>query len=114
MHTTPQLQLHLILHQPNLLPHLESRQPHIRTSIAPKRIPQRAIPATAYLPLYREVHLGELLRLEFCERGVGVGAFGGVFGGDAGGEATGAIFAGAAAFSRGGAAFGCCWAGREG
>lgn len=103
----PHLQLHLIINQPHLLPRLKRRQSHIRTPIAPKRIPQRTVPTAAHLALHGKVDFGQLVGLEFREGLVGGRAFAGVFGFEALGEAAGAVFAGAAAFSGFGAALGC-------
>jgi len=59
------LQLHVIVHQPYLLPRLERRQPNVRAPITPERIPQSAVSTTADLSLDREIYFGELIGLEF-------------------------------------------------
>lgn len=104
------LQLHHIIHQPDLLPRPKSRQANIRTPIAPKRIAQRAIPTTAHLPLHREVDLGQVVSAQLQR---GQGAVGGVplrrvFGFDLLLQPARAVFAGAAALAGFGAAFGGC------
>ena len=126
----PSLQLHILIHQPHLLPILKSGEPDIRASIAAERVPQCTVPTAAHFPLDGEIDFCELVgfelrccggvggvgrfgggrRVEFRQRSVGVGALGGVFGCDAGGEAAGAVFASAAALSARGAAFGRCCA----
>lgn len=47
--------------------------------------------------------------MKLVEGGIGGGTFGGVFGFESGSEATGAVFAGAAAFSGLRAALWCCF-----
>ena len=108
-----QLQLHIIIQQPHLLPGLERRQSNIRTPIAPESIAQRAVPATPHLALDGEVDLIEqLVGAEFhrVEGFVGGGALRAVLGFEALFHAAGAVFAGAAALAGFGAAFeGCGW-----
>lgn len=107
------LQLHLIVQQPHLLSRLERRQPNIRTPIAPEGIAEGAIPATAHLPLHREIHLGQIVGTQFqrVEGVVGRAALRRVFGFDLLLQPAGAVFAGAAALAGFGAAFGR-WGGR--
>ena len=108
------LQLHLIVQQPHFLSRLERWQPNIRTSIAPEGIAERAIPATAHLPLHREIHLGQIVGTQFqrVEGVVGRAALRRVFGFDLLFQAARAVFAGAAALAGFGAAFGR-WEGGE-
>ena len=55
------LQLYVVIDEPHLLTWLEGRQPDVGASIAPKRIAQRAVAATAHFPLYCEVELVEVV-----------------------------------------------------
>ena len=100
-------QLHIIIHQPDLLTRLERRQPNIRAPIAPKRISQRTVTARAHFALHRKVHFRQVLGLQFGQVGVCLRALGGVFGVQTFCEAAAAVFAGAAALGVGEACFGC-------
>lgn len=107
------LQLHIIVHQPDLLARLECRQTNIRTPVAAERISQRTIATRAHFALHCEIHFSEIVRLqfrsflEFREVGVGGRPRRGVFGVQALGETAAAVLAGAATFGVGFAGFGC-------
>lgn len=104
---SPHLQLHIIVHQPDLLAGLERRQANVGAPVASERISQRTVATRADLSLHREVHLGEIFGLQFRQVVVGRRAFGRVLGVQALGQTTGAVFAGAAALGVGFAGFGC-------
>lgn len=104
---TTHLQLHIIVHQPHLLAGLERRQANVWTSVTPERISQRTVATRADLSLHCEIHLGQILGLQFREVVVGCRALGRVFGVQPLGQATGAVFARAAALGVGFACFGC-------
>ena len=100
-------QLHIIIHQPDLLAGLESRQTNIRAPIAPESIAESAVAAGPDFTLDGEVDFGEVLGLQFGQVRVCVGALGSVFGVEPLRQAAAAVLAGAAALGVGFACFGC-------
>ena len=119
--------------EPDFLTRLESRQPYVRTPVAPESIPQRAVPAAAHLPLHGEVDFGIVhvvcrkhggfsrdtvgssgrsvtvgLRRQGFEVRVCLSPAGFVFGFESLRQAAGAVFAGAAALAWSGGALGRC------
>ena len=58
-------QLHLIVHQPNLLSWLERRQTNVRTAIAPEGIAQGAIATASHLALHGEIDFCQVVCLQF-------------------------------------------------
>lgn len=102
-------QLHIIIHQPDLLARLKRRQANVRASIAAERIAQRTIATRAHFALHSKVHFRQVLGLQFGQVGVCLRALGGVFGVEALREAAAAVLAGAAALGVGEACFGYCW-----
>ena len=105
-HPSPS-QLHIIIHQPDLLARLERRQADVRASITAERIAQRAVAARAHFALHRKVHFRQVLGLQFGQVGVCLRALGGVFGVEALRETAAAVLAGTAALGVGEACFGC-------
>lgn len=101
------LQLHIVIQQPNLLARLESRHANIRTPITTERISQATIPARPDLSLNCEVDFCEIVcaELEGLELRVGVGSLVCVFGLEFLCEPAGAVFAGAATLADPGGAF---------
>ena len=106
MNSNPPLQLHIIIHQPDLLARLKRRQANVRASIAAERIAQRTIAARAHFALHSKVHFRQVLGLQFGQVGVCLRALRSVFGVEALRETAAAVFAGAAALGVGEACFG--------
>ena len=100
-------QLHVIIHQPDLLARLKRRQANVRTAIAAERIAQRAVAARAHFTLHCEVHFRQVFSLQFGQVGVCLRALGGVFGVESLSKTAAAVFACAAALGVGEACFGC-------
>jgi hypothetical protein len=96
--TTTHSKLSHIVQEPDLLTRLESRQANVRTSIAPERITERAVPARPRLALDSKIQFIEVvgIELEGAKVSIGLGTAGFVFVLELLGEAAGAVLAGAA------------------
>jgi len=55
------LQLHIVVEQPDLLTRLESRHADVRTSIATESVSKTAIPTRAYFALNSEIYLSKVI-----------------------------------------------------